>query len=153
MNKLLSTTLVSIFVAAAGASMAIAQRLRIRIPAPRPVREKIEERAFARPGERVEARLAYIKTALKSRMRNSRSGMPTPNSCARMRRIWTNACRPGDPARPGVKHGNGQTQSNVLKKRSPSMPRRLHDSTSFWPWRSLFTPRCHRSSKRWRMWC
>ncbi len=66
MNKLLSTTLVSVFVAATSASMAIAQTT----PHPdsrfasAPGR-RFPERAFARPTERVEARLAYIKTALK----------------------------------------------------------------------------------------
>jgi Spy/CpxP family protein refolding chaperone len=66
MNKLLATTLVSVYLAAAGASVAIAQS------APNPGSpptsahaHKFAERPFSRPTERVEARLAYLKTALK----------------------------------------------------------------------------------------
>jgi protein CpxP len=66
MNKLLSTALISVFVATTSASIASAQT------APPPDSrsgishgKRFAERAFARPGERVEARLAYVKTALK----------------------------------------------------------------------------------------
>lgn len=66
MNKLLSTALISVFIAATSASVASAQTA-----APADSRagishgKRFAERAFARPGERAEARLAYIKTALK----------------------------------------------------------------------------------------
>jgi hypothetical protein len=66
MNKLVGNTLISVCIAAATASVAIAQ------PAQRgdwrpgaAQRGEYTQRAFARPTERVEARLAYIKTALK----------------------------------------------------------------------------------------
>lgn len=66
MNKLLGSTLVSVCIAAVTASAAMAQ------PAPNPgpgavpgPHMRFAERAFARPTERVEARLAYIRTALK----------------------------------------------------------------------------------------
>ena len=66
MNKLFSTTLVSVLVAAASASTAFAQTTpnSDSRSASGPAK-RVAERAFARPGERVEARLAYIKTALK----------------------------------------------------------------------------------------
>ena len=66
MNKLLSTTLVFVFVAASTASLAIAQTT--PNSAPRSVSAspgKSMEHPFARPTERVEARLAYVRTALK----------------------------------------------------------------------------------------
>ena len=66
MNKLFSTTLVSVFVAAAGASTAFAQTTpNLDSRSASGPGNRIAERAFARPSERVEARLAYIKTALK----------------------------------------------------------------------------------------
>jgi len=66
MNRLISTTLVSVFLAATTASMAIAQTTptanapSVSNPGPRTM-----ERPFSRPTERAEARLAYVKTALK----------------------------------------------------------------------------------------
>jgi hypothetical protein len=66
MNKLLRTTLVSVFVAASTASLAIAQTA--PNSEPRSVSGspgKFMEHPFARPTERVEARLAYLRTALK----------------------------------------------------------------------------------------
>ena len=66
MNKLFSTTLVSVFVAAASASTAFAQTTpNLDSRSASGPGKRIAERAFARPSERVEARLAYIKTALK----------------------------------------------------------------------------------------
>jgi protein CpxP len=66
MNKLLSTTLISAFIAATGASTAIAETTQNSAPGYASVHSKrFGERAFARPSERVEARLAYVKTALK----------------------------------------------------------------------------------------
>jgi hypothetical protein len=66
MNKLLSTTLVSVFIAATGASMAFAQTTPNADVRPGAMQGKRHaERAFAQPTQRVEARLAYIKTALK----------------------------------------------------------------------------------------
>jgi len=66
MNKLLSTTLVSVVLATTGASMALAQTaLNADAPPGAMQGKRHAERAFARPTERVEARLAYIKTALK----------------------------------------------------------------------------------------
>ena len=66
MNKLFSTTLVSVLVAAASASTAFAQTTpnSDSRSASGPAK-RVAERTFARPSERVEARLAYIKTALK----------------------------------------------------------------------------------------
>jgi hypothetical protein len=66
MNRLLGTTLVSVCLAAATASVATAQTA----PSPTPpsaagYAHKSSERPFSRPTERVEAKLAYVKTALK----------------------------------------------------------------------------------------
>ena len=66
MNKLLSATLVSVSLAAMTASAAMAQT-----PSPATPRSacagahRFMEHPFSRPTERVEARLAYIRTALK----------------------------------------------------------------------------------------
>lgn len=66
MNKLLSTTLVSLSLAAMTASAAIAQTPAPPTPRPASARaHRFMERPFSRPTERVEARLAYIRTALK----------------------------------------------------------------------------------------
>jgi hypothetical protein len=66
MNKLLSTTLVSVSLAAMTASAAMAQT---PSPATPPSAfahaHRFLERPFSRPTERAEARLAYVKTALK----------------------------------------------------------------------------------------
>lgn len=66
MNKLLSRTLISAFLAATTASFAIAQTTpnSNTPPASGPARN-LADRPFSRPAERVEARLAYVKTALK----------------------------------------------------------------------------------------
>ena len=66
MNKLIGTTLVSICLAAASALPAYAAAPQDTRPAPafNPAK-RFAERPFSRPTERVEARLAYIKTALK----------------------------------------------------------------------------------------
>lgn len=66
MNKLLSTAIVSAFLAASGVSLAMAQTApgAQSRPDARAGRH-FERHAFARPTERVEARLAYVKTALK----------------------------------------------------------------------------------------
>lgn len=65
MNKLLSTTLASVCIAAFSASAAIAQ------PGPHAQSRfasapmhRFADQPFSRPSERVEARLAYVKTAL-----------------------------------------------------------------------------------------
>lgn len=69
MNKLLASTLVCLGLAAATASLVMAQTT--NPPAttgartPHGARHQHEQRAFSQPSERVEARLAYIKTALK----------------------------------------------------------------------------------------
>jgi hypothetical protein len=66
MNKLVSSTLISVCIAAGTASAAIAQTAANPDPASASTaRPGFAHRAFARPTERVEARLAYIKTALK----------------------------------------------------------------------------------------
>lgn len=66
MNRLLSTTLVSVILAATTASLAVAQTApdANAQPAARHGHRTVD-RAFSRPTERVEARLAYVKTALK----------------------------------------------------------------------------------------
>ena len=69
MNKLIATTLVSIGLTAATASLAAAPTA--TLPATpgaqthQGARHHHEKRAFSLPGERVDARLAYVKTALK----------------------------------------------------------------------------------------
>lgn len=66
MNRLLSTALVSVFVVAATASMAIAQTAAdASAPSATGPAHRFMDRPFSRPTERVEARLAYVKTALK----------------------------------------------------------------------------------------
>ena len=68
MNKLFATTLVSVGLAAGAASLALAQTA--GQPAPDAgggqfAQRQPDQRAFRLPSERVEARLAYIQTALK----------------------------------------------------------------------------------------
>jgi hypothetical protein len=66
MNKLLSTTLVSVFLAATTASMAFAQTApNAHAPSASRPAHRLMDRPFSRPTERIEARLAYEKTALK----------------------------------------------------------------------------------------
>ncbi len=66
MSKLLSTTLVSVCLAATSASMAIAQTTpNPSSPPAAGAAHRHADRPFSRPTERVEARLAYAKTALK----------------------------------------------------------------------------------------
>jgi periplasmic protein CpxP/Spy len=66
MNRLLGTTLVSALFAATAASMAIAQTApSADAPSSSKPAHGVMEHAFSRPTERVEARLAYVKTALK----------------------------------------------------------------------------------------
>lgn len=66
MNKLLGTTLVSVFLAATSASVAFAHPAPdIHAPSRYGHAHRLWERPFSRPTERVEARLAYQKTALK----------------------------------------------------------------------------------------
>ena len=66
MNKLLGSTLISVFVVAASASAAIAQPAQRGDWRPGAAhRGEYAQRAFSQPTQRVEARLAYIKTALK----------------------------------------------------------------------------------------
>ena len=66
MNKLFSTTLVSVFLAATTDSMAIAQTApNAHAPSASGPAHGFKDRPFSRPTERVEARLAYVKTALK----------------------------------------------------------------------------------------
>jgi len=67
MNKLLGTTLVSVCFAAAGASVAMAQTSpNMNTPSTMGHAHMMSaDRPFSRPTERVEARLAYVKTALK----------------------------------------------------------------------------------------
>jgi LTXXQ motif family protein len=65
-NKLLGATLVSVFLAATSASVAFAQTAPNAHPPSRLSRvHRFMERPFSRPTERIEARLAYEKTALK----------------------------------------------------------------------------------------
>ena len=66
MNRLLGTTLVSVCFAAGTASMAVAQTTP-NLPPPSASAHAHEsaDRPFSRPTERVEARLAYVRTALK----------------------------------------------------------------------------------------
>ncbi len=66
MNKLFSSTLVSVCLAAFAATAAVAQTTpnADSRPASR-LESRFAERPFSRPTERVEARLAYTKTALK----------------------------------------------------------------------------------------
>jgi periplasmic protein CpxP/Spy len=66
MNRLLSTTLVSALFAATSASIASAQTApNANAPSASEPARRFMERPFSRPTERVEARLAYLKTALK----------------------------------------------------------------------------------------
>jgi periplasmic protein CpxP/Spy len=66
MNKLLGTTLVSVCLAATTVSIATAQTTpRADAPSASAHAQHHAERPFSRPTERVEARLAYVKTALK----------------------------------------------------------------------------------------
>ncbi len=66
MNKLLSTTVISAFLAVTTASMAIAQTAPVaNAPSASSPAHWFWEHPFSRPTERVEARLAYEKTALK----------------------------------------------------------------------------------------
>src|ERR1039457_4714515 len=66
MNKLLSTTLASVFLAATTASMAFGQTApNADAPSASHHMHKFMEQPFSRPIERIEARLAYEKTALK----------------------------------------------------------------------------------------
>ncbi len=66
MNKLLSTTVISAFLAVTTASMAIAQSAPVaNAPSASSPAHRFWEHPFSRPTERVEARLAHEKTALK----------------------------------------------------------------------------------------
>jgi periplasmic protein CpxP/Spy len=66
MNRLLSTALVSVFLAATTASMVNAQTAQnVNAPSASGPAHEFMDRPFSRPSERVEARLAYEKTALK----------------------------------------------------------------------------------------
>src|SRR5258705_197158 len=69
MNKLIASTLVSIGLTAASASLAVAQPVTPPATDHAQARHGMQrfegKRAFSLPSERVEARLAYIKTALK----------------------------------------------------------------------------------------
>ena len=66
MNSLFSSALVSIGIAALSTSVAFAQSAPGADPRPAQGMEKrFAEHPFSRPTERVEARLAYLKTALK----------------------------------------------------------------------------------------
>jgi len=69
MNKLLTNTLLAIGVTAGSASFTIAQTANPSAPAGaqshHAARHHQDKRAFSSPSERVEARLAYIRTALK----------------------------------------------------------------------------------------
>jgi TolA-binding protein len=66
MNKLLNTALVSVFIAATTASIAVAQTTpNLNSPSASRSEKMHADRPFTRPTERVEARLAYVKTALK----------------------------------------------------------------------------------------
>jgi hypothetical protein len=66
MNRLLSTTLVSVFLAATTASIAVAQMTpNLNSPTASRPAKRFADRPFTRPTERVEARLAYVKTALR----------------------------------------------------------------------------------------
>jgi LTXXQ motif family protein len=69
MNKLIASTLVSIGLTAASASLAMAQTVSPPATDGAQARHGMQhsegKRAFSLPSERVEARLAYIKTALK----------------------------------------------------------------------------------------
>lgn len=66
MNRLLSMTLVSVCFAASSTSMAVAQTTQ-RIPPPSASAHahNFADRPFSRPTERIEARLSYVKTALR----------------------------------------------------------------------------------------
>ena len=66
MNKLLKATMASVCLAAMTTSMAIAQTTpNANAPSARMHAQRFANRAFTRPTERVEAGLAYVKTALK----------------------------------------------------------------------------------------
>jgi periplasmic protein CpxP/Spy len=66
MNRLLGTTLASAFLAASAASLAVAQTAPNPASAPAAnAAHQHADRPFSRPTERVEARLAYERTALK----------------------------------------------------------------------------------------
>ena len=65
MKALVGNTLVSVCLAAITASMAVAQTAPGLTPPPPGHAHEFAHRPFSRPTERVEARLAYLKTALK----------------------------------------------------------------------------------------
>jgi hypothetical protein len=66
MNKLLSVTLASVFLAATTASIAVAQTTPSpNAPSASGHAHKMADHPFSRPTERVDAKLAYVKTALK----------------------------------------------------------------------------------------
>lgn len=66
MNRNFCTALVSIFLAATAASMAVAQTAQdASTPSASGPGHRHMDRPFSRPTERVDARLAYVKTALK----------------------------------------------------------------------------------------
>jgi len=66
MNRKLGTAIASAFLAASSVSFAIAQTAPAQDARPEAgAARRLEQRAFARPTERVEARLAYLRTALK----------------------------------------------------------------------------------------
>jgi len=66
MNKLINSVLVSVGIAALSASVASAQTAPGAESRPAsPMERRFAEHPFSRPTERVEARLAYLKTALK----------------------------------------------------------------------------------------
>jgi len=66
MNNMLAKTLVCVAIAAITASMAVAQTAPNMNPAATSGHaHHFSDRPFSRPSERVEARLAYVKTALK----------------------------------------------------------------------------------------
>jgi hypothetical protein len=114
MNKLLGTTLVSVFLAASSASIAFAQAAPGADSRPAASQGKRHaERAFARPTERLEARLAYLRTALKI----SGAQQPQWEAYARYARDRAQEMEQRFKSRQAARPGpDGRTRPNAIER-------------------------------------
>jgi hypothetical protein len=107
------------------------------------------KRAFSMPGERVEARLAYMKTALKitdaqQAQWNAFADVARKQAAARDKRIQEFRSR--------MAQGDAKDERpNAIARLERQQQRRA--STSAWRLRSRFTRRCHPSRKQLRTKC
>jgi len=110
MHKLLSTTLVSVCLAALTASMAMAQTTpNLNSPSASAPAHRFADRPFSRPTERVEARLAYVKTALRiadaqQSQWDAYANLVRKNAQDMEQRF--RSMRSGEPGRPGHQRPN-----------------------------------------------